>query len=310
MMGRHADERVTGDVAREIAQRESVKAMLTGSIASLGSHYVITVEAINAQNGDSLAREQVEAESKEQVLKSLDKAATNLRRKLGESLASVQQYTTPLEQATTSSLDALKEFSAGRVLHDKYSDEGAIPHLKRAIELDPNFAIAYAVLGVASSNFGQIGPAVQNLKKAYELRDRASEPEKFYITAHYNDLALGDMEKASETYEQWNRSYPRDTTPPDDLAGGYLSLGLYEKSLAYSAESLRLDPKDPFPYSMMAYAYLGLNRTEEAATICERAVAQKLDSLPLHVALYSIAFLRGDQAGNAEGSQLGSGNRQ
>ena len=183
-MGRSGDERVTRDVAREICLREGVKAMLTGSISSLGSHYVITLEAVNAQNGDSLAREQVEAESKEQVLKSLDRAATSLREKLGESIGSVQKFDTPLEAATTSSLDALREFSLGQAEHGKFNDEAAIPHLKRAVELDPNFAAALAVLGVANNNIGNSKEGFEYIQKAFDVKERASEREKFYISSH------------------------------------------------------------------------------------------------------------------------------
>ena len=154
-MGRSPDERLTNDVAREICVREGVKAMLTGSISGLGSHYVIDLNAVNAQTGDSLGRAQVEADSKEQVLKSLDKAASDLRQKLGESIGSVQKFTTPLQQATTSSLEALQAFTLGQAEHQKLEDEKSIPHLKRAIELDPNFAMAYATLGVVYGNLSQ-----------------------------------------------------------------------------------------------------------------------------------------------------------
>src|SRR5216684_2850977 len=184
-MGRPAGERITSEVGREIALRQGVKAMLTGSIGSLGSHYVISLDAVNAQTGDSLAREQVEAASKEHVLKSLDKAASSLRQKLGESLASVQQFATPLEQATTSSLDALKEYSAGESEHLKQHDAAAIPHLRRATELDPNFALAYATLGVAYGNQIEGKQAEESIKKAFALKERASERERFYISAHY-----------------------------------------------------------------------------------------------------------------------------
>src|SRR5581483_9564471 len=186
-MGRPADERLTNDVGREICLREGIKAMLTGSIASLGSHYVIDLNAVNARTGDSLAREQAEADSKEAVLKTLDQAASNLRGKLGESVASIQKFTTPLEQATTSSLEALQAYTLGYDAHEKLQDEQAIPHLQRAIELDPNFAMAYATLGVVDSNISQMSLSNQNLKKAFELKDRASERERLYITAHYYD---------------------------------------------------------------------------------------------------------------------------
>src|SRR3954447_5498217 len=174
-MGRSPDERLTNDVAHEICQRQSIRAMMTGTIASLGNHYVVTLTALNGSTGDALAREQVEVDSKEQVLKSLDKAASSIRQKMGESLASVQQFAKPLEQATTSSLEALQAFSLGQAEHLKTKDEAAIPHLKRAVELDPNFAMAYATLGVAYNNLGREAEAVPALKKAYELRDRASE---------------------------------------------------------------------------------------------------------------------------------------
>src|SRR5271168_4591404 len=201
-MGRKPDERITKDLAKEISLRENAKAIITGAIAPLGSHYVITLDAINAQTGDSLATQQAEAENKEAVLKSLDSAATDLRKKLGESLASVQQFATPLEQATTSSLDALKEFSAGEALHNRLEDGKAIPHLKRAVELDPNFATAYAVLGICNTNLGGAKEGTDYLRKSYELRDRASEREKLYIEGHYYDSVTGDEEKAVELYEK------------------------------------------------------------------------------------------------------------
>src|SRR5580765_4483332 len=187
LMGRPGDERITNDVAREICQRQGIKALLTGSIAGLGNHYVITLAALNGGTGDALAREQVEVDNKEQVLKSLDKAASSLRQKMGESLASVQQFAKPLEQATTSSLEALQAFSLGQAEHLKTNDEKAIPHLKRAVELDPTFALAYATLGVAYNNTTRLTEGSEALKKAYELRDRASQREKLYIQAHYYD---------------------------------------------------------------------------------------------------------------------------
>ena len=212
-MGRKPDEHITEDVAKEICVPQRLQGDARGSIASLGSHYVITIAATNAQTGDSLAREQVEASGKEQVLKSLDQAASSLRRKLGESLASVKQFATPLEQATTSSLEALQEFSKGESLHLNLSDEESISHLKRATEIDPNFATAYATLGVVYGNLAQTAQARECLKKAYDLRERASEREKFYIEAHYYNEYTGDLEKALETYQHWYDAYPRDTTP-------------------------------------------------------------------------------------------------
>src|SRR5216684_3131395 len=293
-MGRPAGERITSEVGREIALRQGVKALLTGSIGSLGSHYVISLDAVNAQTGDSLAREQVEAAGKEQVLKSLDEVASSLRQKLGESLASVQQFATPLEQATTSSLDALKEYSLGQAEHLKLHDDAAMPHLERAIEIDPNFATSYATLAVVYSNLTHMRKSRDFLKKAYDLPERASERERFYILGHYYGEGTGEIAKQIEVYEQWNRTYRRDTFPVDNLALEYLRVGLPEKALSASSEALRLDPKDAYSYQNLADAYVALNRYDEAKTIAEQASAQKLDSIGTHFPLFAIAFIRGD----------------
>jgi len=294
-MGRSPDERVTSSVAREICLREGVKAMLTGSISSLGSHYVVTLEAVNAQSGDSLAREQAEAESKEQVLKSLDRAASSLRGKLGESLGSVQKYATPLEAATTSSLDALQAFSLGQAEHQKYDDTAAIPHLKRAIELDPNFAMALATLGIAYSNEGDSRSAVGYIQRAFDLRDRASEREKFYISSHYYDTARRELEKGAEIYEQWKQTYPRDAVPRDNLALAFQEMGQHEKAVANASEAVRLDPKDRYARDNLAAAYQFLGRYDEAKTVADQAISQKVDAWSLYLVLYSLAFVRGDE---------------
>jgi tetratricopeptide (TPR) repeat protein/tRNA A-37 threonylcarbamoyl transferase component Bud32 len=295
-MGRSADERVTRDVAREICLREGVKAMLTGSISSLGSHYVITLEAVNAQSGDSLDREQVEAESKEQVLKSLDRTASSLREKLGESIGSVQKFTTPLEAATTSSLDALKEFSLGEAAHAQFDDQGALPHLKRAVELDPNFAMALATLGVVYSNQGNAKQAAEYLQKAFDLRDRASEREKFYISSHYYANSRREVDKSIESYEQWIQTYPRDTVPRNNLALLYQMTGQYDKAVATASEAVKLDPKDPYAYVNLAASYLFGNRYDEAKAVADQASAQKAEGWSMHLGLYQLDFIRGDQA--------------
>jgi tetratricopeptide (TPR) repeat protein len=296
-MGRSPDERVSNDVAREICLREGVKAMLTGSISSLGSHYVITLTAVNAQTGDALAREQIEAESKEQVLKALDRAASRLRRKLGESLGSVQRFTTPLVEATTSSLEALKAFSLGRAEQMKHAQDRALPHLKRSIELDPNFAMAYATLGTVLSNFGEAKQASDCLKKAFELKERASEREKLYISAHYFEMVTGQIDKAIEVYESWKEIYPRDTLPRFNVALQYMGIGQYEKALTNASEAMRLDPKSVAPNGALAFAYEELDRYDEAKAVAEQAIAQNVDSIIVHMVLYEIAFIRGDAAG-------------
>jgi tetratricopeptide (TPR) repeat protein/predicted Ser/Thr protein kinase len=295
-MGRSGDERVTRDVAREICLREGVKAMMLGSISSLGSHYVVTLEAVNAQNGDSLAREQVEAESKEQVLKSLDHAASSLRGKLGESIGSVQKFDTPLEAATTSSLEALKEFSLGEAEHSKFDDEAAIPHLKRATELDPNFAMALATLGVAYNNTGKAPEAFEYLQKAFDAKDRASEREKFYISSHYYGNYTRQTDKDIETLKQWIQAYPRDSIPRNNLALEEDQVGQPEKALASASEALRLNPKDPYAYQNTCASYLALNRYDEAKAVAEQAIAQKAEPWSIHIMLYQLGFIRGDDA--------------
>jgi serine/threonine protein kinase/predicted Zn-dependent protease len=296
-MGRSSDERLTSDVAREICLREGIKAMLTGSISALGSHYVVDLSAINAQTGDSLAREQAEAESKEAVLKTLDGAATKLRGKLGESVASIQKFATPLERATTPSLEALQAFSLGHEAHLKLDDDGAVPHLKRAIELDPNFAMAYATLGVVYSNLTQSTLGDQNLQKAFELKDRASERERFYITAHYHDELQRDSDKTIETYQQWIKIYPRDEVPLDNLSLRYQGVGQFDKSLAAASEASRLDPKDRFAYQNLAIAYMGLNRFDEATAVLDKAEAQGVTLSAGQFARFLLAFIRQDDAG-------------
>ena len=306
-MGKPTDERITNDVAREICQRQGIKAMISGTIASLGNHYVVTLTAANGSTGDTLATEQVEVENKEQVLKSLDKAASDLRQKMGESLASVQQFAKPLEQATTSSLEALQAFSLGNDEHQKMQEEEAIPYLKKAVELDPNFAMAWATLGVVSNNMGRPSDGVQAVRKAYDLRDRASEREKLYIQAHYDTEVIIDPEKALQVYAEWRQTYPRDTIAYDNAALAYSELGQPEKALDLASQAHRINPRDVYAYDNMAEAYEALNRFDEAKSIAEQAVAEKADGIAVHFVLTDLAYMRGDRSAYEHELDLGKG---
>ena len=295
LMGKPADERLTVETAREICQRNSVKALVAGSIANLGNQYVVTLDAINAATGDTLSEVQSQADSKEQVLKALDSATTQLRRKLGESLASIQKFDKPLEEATTSSLEALKSFSMGDVKHTASDEFEAIPFYERAIQLDPNFAMAYARLGVIYGNLGQTDLAEQYRKKAFELKDRASEREMLYITAHYYADSTGELEKGIAAYELYKQTYPREITPDANLGVTYdLYLGEFEKGLSNAKNVMRLDPEESRGYFLAAWAYLGLNRVDEAKAILNAGLQRNPSFTYLHDILANIACAQGD----------------
>ncbi len=294
-MGKPPDQRITTDIAREICQRDGIKAMISGSIAPLGNSFVVTISAVNASTGDSLGEAQVQADKKEQVLDSLGKAATNLREKLGESLGSIKAHDKPLPEATTSSLDALKAFTVGDEKHLNGEDFEAIPLYKRAIELDPNFALAYARLATTYSNTGQSALSEENRKKAFELRDRASEHERLYITAHYYADA-GQLNKGIEAYELYKQSYPRDSIPYNNLAAIYNSLGQYDKALEVAQEAVRVDSTSATNYDNEATAYLGLGRVEEAKAIIQQEIQKGVGGTIAHYHLIAIAYDQGDQA--------------
>jgi serine/threonine protein kinase/tetratricopeptide (TPR) repeat protein len=293
-MGRSPDERITPDLARQICQREGVKAVIEGSIASIGSQYVVGLDAVNCKTGDSLAREQTQVDKKEQVLGAVGKTASSLRGKLGESLASLQKFDAPVEEATTSSLDALKAFSLGEKERAKGSEYTSIPFYKHAIELDPNFAVAYARLGQVYSNMGESTPGIENTKKAFELRERASELEKLYITTHYYAIVTGELDKETEAYQLWQQTYPRDSIPFNNLAVSYGANGKFEQELPEIQEAIRLTPSDALGYENLGATYMGLNRLAEAKAVRERQIALKIDVMLDHADLYSIAFLEGD----------------
>jgi tetratricopeptide (TPR) repeat protein len=295
-MGRTPDERITGGVGREICQRAGIKAMLNGSIANLGSQYVITLDAVNAGTGESLAREEVQASSKESVLNSLHQAGSSLRKKLGESLASVQKYDKPLSEATTSSLDALKAFSLGDLKHQMFDELTALPLYQRAVELDPNFAMAYARLGTVYNNLGQSELSETNRTKAFELRDRASEHEKLYIMSHYY-VDSGQLDKGITALDLYKQTYPRDSTPYNNLAVVYNQMGQYENALDNARKAVQLDPDSASGYSNVGFAYAGLNRLDEAKATFNQALQHKAGAAVAHSSLAIIAWLQGDKDG-------------
>ena len=296
LMGRAADERVTSALGREICEREGIKAMLTGSIAALGSHYVITLDAVNARSGDAIAREQVEAESKEKVLTALGQASSRLRAKLGESLGSIQAYDTPIERATTSSLEALKAFSVGEELRATKGEIEAIPHFERSLELDPNFAMAYAKLGALYGNISETERSFEYGRKAFERRERVSERERFYISVRYYSSNTGELGKMEDVVAQWKRAYPRDSVPYDYQGIIDSTLGRYEKALAEHREEVTLAGTSAFGYSNLAYTYMYMNRLEEAKAVAAEAAQKKLDKADVHFLLYQLAYLQGDDA--------------
>jgi serine/threonine protein kinase/tetratricopeptide (TPR) repeat protein len=292
--GHSVDDRITVPVARDLCQREGIKAILSGAISSIGSNYVVTLEALNCVTGDTIGRQQAEAPSKEKVLQALGTAAKEIREPLGETVSSIEKFSAPVEQATTSSLEALKAFSMGNEKRSRESELASLPFFKRAVELDPNFAMAHARLGAVYANLDEDTLAEENARKAFDLRERTSEPEKFYITDHYYLNVTGESPKAIENYELWIQTYPRDWSPHNNLAAVYSSLGDFQKALPQALEALRLRPDDRLPYVNVMSIYLSLNQLEEAKAIYKQAVEKKLDDSGLNQMRFVIAYLEGD----------------
>jgi eukaryotic-like serine/threonine-protein kinase len=296
LMGGSAGDHLTSEVTREICQRTGSKAMLTSSIASLGSQYVIGLKATNCSTGEVLAEAQEQAAGKEAVLKALGNAAVSLRGKLGESLGSVQKYATPVEDATTPSLEALKAYSLGRKMFFAKGSTAAIPFFKRAVELDPNFAQAYRSLSAMYGNLGEPEREAENVRKAYQLREKVSERERFYIEANYYWKATGELEKAVPAYELWQQTYPRDYALHVHLQAIYGSLGNLGKALDEAREAMRLEPNSALNYEILGADYMSLDRLDEAETVFKEAEEHKLESEGLLGLRYQLAFARGDTA--------------
>ena len=306
LMGRPAGDRPTLAVMREVCQRVGSKAMVTGSIAELGSQYVIGLKAVNCITAEVLAEAQEQAASKEAVLKALDRAAVSLRSKLGESLNSVQKYDAPLE-ATTPSVEALKAYSLGKKTDYAKGAPAALPFYKRAVELDPNFAMAYRAMSISYSNLGEPGREAENARKAYELRKQVSDRERFAIEASYYLNVTGELEQAAQTYELWQETYPRDRAPYDSLPFISGSLGNYEKALEESRHMLRLNPNNGSNYANVGAVLIDLNRLDEAEAVYKQARERKLEAEQLLAGLYSLAFSTGDAAQMAEVAAAATG---
>jgi serine/threonine protein kinase/tetratricopeptide (TPR) repeat protein len=306
-MTRPKGTKLTPEIARELCQRTDGKAYVAGSISRLGSEYVLGLKAVNCQNGDALAQEQVTAASKEKVLESLGGAASKMRSELGESLATVQKFDVPLEQATTSSLEALKAFSIGEKAANEKGAAAALPYHQRAIELDPNFALGYRIVGGDYNSLGQLGRATEYYTRAFQLRNHASEREKLSITAAYYRNVTGELDKAAQTYQEQIDNYPREPGPYNNRGLIYAEEGQYEKALELTQQAVRLGPDTAIYYENLTNYTMALQRFDETRQLIHEAQARKLDHVEFHINLYQLAFLAADSAGMAEEQQWFAG---
>jgi tetratricopeptide (TPR) repeat protein len=307
LMGRVPGDRLAPEITQEVCQRTGSKAMVTGSIAALGSQYVIGLKAVNCGTGQVLAEAQEQAASKEAVLKALGSAAISLRGKLGESFSTVQKYATPLSEATTPSLEALKAYSLGEKMFFAQGETTALPFYKRAVELDANFAMPYRAMSAVYANLNEAGRAAESARKAYELREKVSERERFSIEARYYLNVTGELEKAEQVYELWQQTYPRDDVPYTNLGWISGNLGNWDKYLQEHREAMRLEPNDVTNYINLGNAYMNLNRLDEAEAVFTQADERKLESEGLLQNRYQLAFLRGNASRMAQLAALAMG---
>ena len=299
-MTRPAGTKLTSDVARELCQRAGSKAYVVGSVSNLGREYVLALKAVDCQKGDTLGQQQATAESKEKVLDALGNAASKLRSELGESLSNVQKYDVPLDQATTSSLEALKAFTLGEKAVNEKGAAAGLPYHQRAIELDPNFALCYRILGGDYNAMGQLGRASEYYSKAFQLRDHASELEKLSIDAAYYRNVTGELDKAALTYQEQIDNYPRSSTAYNNLGLVSAQRGQYEKAAEMTRRAIRLAPDMTLYYENLTIYTLALNRFDETRQVVRDAQARKIDGAGVHLNLYDMAFVNGDSAGMAE----------
>ena len=294
LMSRPANERLTQDTAREVCIRSNSKAYLAGSIASVGSHYLIGLKAVNCQTGDTLGSAEAEAENRDAVLKALGDAGGRLREKLGESISSIQKFNKPLSQVTTSSLEALKAYSEAARIQYTNDTDASFPYYQRAVELDPNFARAYAALGTYYSTHNQISRGLENYKKAFELRDRVTDRERFYIEGCYYTFGTGEFEKARAVYTQWNQTYPTDDVPPGNLAVIESALGNFSAALVQTQKAQSITPDSVVSYGNLIESYMGLDRVDEGLAAYQDSVKRNLDGPYLRQVRYYLAFLQND----------------
>jgi eukaryotic-like serine/threonine-protein kinase len=296
LMGRSANEPVVPSMAREVCQRENAKAVVGGSILNLGSKYVLDLKVTNCLTGASVAHQEVDALNRDQVLSRLGQAIPPLRRRLGESVGSIQKFNTPIEQATTKSLAALKAYTSGDQKRAQGGEADSVPFYKMAIELDPDFAMAYARLGTVYGNLNQPDLSDEYLQQAFQRREHVSEREKFDIQAHYYEDTTKEIDKANATYKLWSEVYPHDFLPLDSLASGYILVGQFEKAIEAGQQALKVNPNHALAYASLSRAYERATRFAEAKIICERAVTEKIDSSWTHQVLYRVAFVEGDES--------------
>jgi DNA-binding winged helix-turn-helix (wHTH) protein/tetratricopeptide (TPR) repeat protein len=308
MMDQKPDAKLTPEIARELCQRAGSTAVLDGSIAQIGVQYLLTLKAVNCASGETLASTEAQASDKNHVLDALGKTASDIRNKLGESLSTVQKFDMPLEQATTPSLEALEAFSTGRRVLFSTGFAATIPFFKHAVELDPNFALAYAWLGRVYGDVGESGLAAEYIRKAYELRDRTSEPEKYFISANFHLEVTGNLKNAQQTCELWMQAYPRAELPHVFLSALILPVfGQYEKAVEEAREAIRVNPDFPVSYIPLMWNYIALDRLDEAKAAYGQALKRKLDSAYYSLPLYQIAFLQNDAAGLAQQAASATG---
>ncbi|MCL4845013.1 MAG: protein kinase [Acidobacteria bacterium] len=296
LMGRAPSAPVDHDTAREVCVRQGLKAMIEGSIAQIGSSYLIALSATSCETGDTIAREQMESEGKERVLSAMSRAASSMRATLGESLASIRDFDVPIERATTPSLEALKAYTLGVAQRARGAELESIPFFKRAIELDPRFASAYDALSTVYGSLGETGRSADYGRLAYEHREPVSERERLSITVQYHDRVTGDLDQAIAALQLWKQSYPRDYRPSNILAVLYNRTGEFGRAADEAREAHRRNPGHPFPYSNLAYAARGLGDFGEARRVAGEAIALGIETLPTRRLLYHLAVLEGDEA--------------